>query len=105
MLERSTLADWVGQVFALLRPLIEVLERHIMTGDRLYADDTTVPVLSPGIGKTKTGRLWAYLRDERPYGGTGPPAVRYHYSPIAAPSISAHTWHPFAVSYTKAEEH
>ena len=80
-LERSTLADWVGQVFALLRPLIDVLERHVMSGDRLYGDDTTVPVLAPGTGKTKTGRLWAYLRDERPYGGTGPPAVRYHYSP------------------------
>jgi hypothetical protein len=78
---RSTLADWVGQVFALLRPLIEALERHVMAGDRVYADDTTVPVLAPGTGKTKTGRLWAYLRDERPYGGTGPPAVRYHYSP------------------------
>jgi transposase len=80
-LERSTLADWVGQVFALLRPLIDALERHVMSGDRLYGDDTTVPVLAPGTGKTKTGRLWAYLRDERPYGGTGPPAVRYHYSP------------------------
>jgi transposase len=80
-LERSTLADWVGQVFALLRPLIDALERHVMAADRLYADDTTVPVLAPGSGKTKTGRLWAYLRDERPYGGTGPPAVRYHYSP------------------------
>ena len=80
-LERSTLADWVGQVFALLRPLINALEQHVMAGDRLYADDTTVPVLAPGTGKTKTGRLWAYLRDERPYGGTGPPAVRYHYTP------------------------
>ena len=80
-LERSSLADWVGQVFALLRPLIDALERHVMQGDRLYADDTTVPVLAPGTGKTKTGRLWAYLRDERPYGGTGPPAVRYCYSP------------------------
>ena len=80
-LERSTLADWVGEVFALLRPLIDALERHVMEGDRLFADDTTVPVLAPGTGKTKTGRLWAYLRDERPCGGTGPPAVRYHYSP------------------------
>ena len=81
VLERSTLADWVGQVFALLRPLTDALERHVMAGDRLYADDTTVPVLAPGTGKTRTGRLWAYLRDERPYGGTGPPAVRYRYSP------------------------
>jgi hypothetical protein len=79
-LERSTLADWVGQVSALLRPLIDALERHVMTGDRLYADDTPVPVLAPGNGKTKTGRLWSYLRDERPHGGTTPPAVRYRYS-------------------------
>jgi transposase len=81
VLERSTLADWVGQVFALLRPLIDALERHVMAGDRLYADDTTVPVLAPGTGKTRTGRLWAYLRDERPYGRAVPPAVRYRYSP------------------------
>ena len=81
VLERSTLADWVGQVSSLLRPLIDALERHVMTGDRLYADDTTVPVLAPGTGKTKTGRLWAYLRDERPHAGTVPPAVRYRYSP------------------------
>jgi transposase len=81
VLERSTLADWVGQVFGLLRPLIDALERHVMAGDHLYADDTTVPVLAPGAGKTKTGRLWAYLRDERPYGGMAPPAVRYRYSP------------------------
>jgi transposase len=81
ILERSTLADWVGQVFALLRPLIDALEHHVMAGDRLYADDTTVPVLAPGSGRTKTGRLWAYLRDERPFASVIPPAVRYHYTP------------------------
>jgi len=80
-LERSTLADWVGQTSALLRPLVDALERHVVLGDRLYADDTPVPVLAPGTGKTRTGRLWAYLRDERPYAGTAPPAVRYRYSP------------------------
>jgi transposase len=79
-LERSTLADWVGQMSALLRPLIDALERHVMGGDRLYADDTPVPVLAPGNGKTRTGRLWSYLRDERPYGGTTAPAVLYRYS-------------------------
>jgi len=79
-LERSTLADWVGQVCALLRPLIAALARHVLSGDRLYADDTPVPVLAPGNGKTKTGRLWSYLRDERPHGGTAPPAVLYRYS-------------------------
>lgn len=81
VLERSTLADWVGQVFALLRPLLNALERHVMAGNRLYADDTTVPVLAPGTGKTKTGRLWAYLRDERPFASGVPPAVLYRYSP------------------------
>ncbi len=80
-LERSTLADWVGQAAALLRPLVDAIERHVLVGDRLHADDTPVPVLAPGTGKTSTGRLWAYLRDERPYAGPAPPAVRTHYSP------------------------
>ncbi len=79
-LERSTLADWVGQSAALLRPLVDALERHVMAGDRLHADDTPVPVLAPGTGKTSTGRLWAYLRDERPHAGTAAPAVRYRYT-------------------------
>jgi hypothetical protein len=80
-LERSTLADWVGQCSTLLRPLIDALGRHVMAGDRVHADDTPVPVLAPGAGKTKTGRLWAYLRDERPYAGGAAPAVLYRYSP------------------------
>ena len=80
-LDRSTLADWVGQCTSLLRPLIDALRRHVMAGKRLHADDTPVPVLAPGTGKTKTGRLWAYLRDERPYAGTAPPAAFYRYSP------------------------
>ena len=80
-LERSTLADWVGQSAALLRPLVDALEHHVMAGTRLHADDTPVPVLAPGTGKTSTGRLWAYLRDERPYDGQAPPGVRYRYSP------------------------
>ncbi|HYZ61945.1 MAG TPA: IS66 family transposase [Acetobacteraceae bacterium] len=80
-LERSTLAGWVGQSAALLRPLLDALARHVMGGVVLHADDTPVPVLAPGTGKTKTGRLWAYLRDERPHGGTAPPAVLYRYSP------------------------
>ena len=80
-LERSTLADWVGQSAALLRPLVEALGQHVLAGDRVHADDTPVPVLAPGAGKTKTGRLWAYLRDERPHGGAAAPAVVYRYSP------------------------
>ena len=65
----------------LLRPLIDALGRHVMAGERVHADDTPVPVLAPGAGKTKLGRLWAYLRDERPYAGTAAPAVLYRYSP------------------------
>src|SRR6185312_7026939 len=80
-LKRSTLADWVGQCAALLRPLVDALGRHVMAGDRVHADDTPVPVLAPGAGKTKLGRLWAYLRDERPYAGTAAPAVLYRYNP------------------------
>ena len=80
-LERSTLADWVGQSAALLRPLLEALHRHVLAGACVHADDTPVPVLAPGTGKTKTGRLWAYLRDERSYAGSAAPAVFYRYSP------------------------
>lgn len=80
-LDRSLLAEWVGKTAALTRPLVEAVERHVMAGGRLHADDTPVPVLEPGRGKTKTGRLWVYLRDERPWGGQAPPAVIYRYSP------------------------
>ena len=80
-LDRSTLADWVGQTAALMRPLVEAVGAHVMTAERVHADDTTVPVLDPGRGKTKTGRLWCYVRDDRPFAGTAPPAVLYCYSP------------------------
>lgn len=80
-LDRSTLADWVGQTAALMRPLVEAVGAHVMTAERVHADDTTVPVLDPGRGKTKTGRLWCYARDDRPFGGQAPPAVLYCYSP------------------------
>lgn len=80
-LGRSTLADWVGQSAARLRPLVDALARHVLSGGVLHADDTPVPVLAPGAGRTRSGRLWAYLRDERPHGGKAPPAVLYRYSP------------------------
>jgi transposase len=80
-LDRSTLADWIGQSAALLRPLVDALGAHVMAAARLHADDTTVPVLAPGLGKTKTGRLWCYVRDDRPFGGQAPPGVLYCYSP------------------------
>jgi transposase len=80
-LERSTLADWVGASSRLLEPLVEVLRRYVMAAGKLHADDTPVPVLAPGNGKTKTGRLWTYVRDDRPAGDTAAPAVWFAYSP------------------------
>jgi transposase len=80
-LDRATLADWVGKAAWLVAPLIEAVAHHVMAAEKLHADDTPVPVLAPGTGKTRTGRLWVYLRDERPYGGQPPPAVVYRYSP------------------------
>jgi transposase len=80
-LERSTLADWVGAASELLNPLNEVLRRYVMSARKLHADDTPVPVLAPGQGKTKQGRLWTYVRDDRPAGNTAAPAVCFAYSP------------------------
>jgi hypothetical protein len=80
-LERSTLADWVQGCSKLLDPLVEVLRRYVMAAGKLHADDTRVPVLAPGQGKTKTGRLWTYVRDDRPAGDTAAPAVWFAYSP------------------------
>jgi transposase len=80
-LERSTLADWVGGCCRLLEPLLEALRRYVMAAGKLHADDTPVPVLFPGNGKTKTGRLWTYVRDDRPAGSAATPAVWFAYSP------------------------
>ena len=80
-LDRSTLADWVCETSALLEPLVEALRRHVMAAEKLHADDTPVPVLAPGNGKTKTGRLWTYVRDDRPAGDRTPPAVWFAYTP------------------------
>ena len=79
-LARSTLADWVGRSATLLGPLVDALERHVM-GSTLHADDTPVPVLAPGAGRTRTGRLWTYVRDERGHGGDAAPAVLFRYAP------------------------
>jgi transposase len=80
-LERSTLAGWVGQCSALFRPLLDALNQYVLSGTKIHADDTPVPVLAPGEGKTKTGRLWTYVRDDRPAGDEDPPAVWFAYSP------------------------
>ena len=80
-LDRSTMAEWVGGCSRLLEPLVEALRRHVMSAEKLHADDTPVPVLAPGNGKTKTGRLWTYVRDDRPWGDKTPPAVWLAYTP------------------------
>ena len=79
-LDRSTLANWVGRTCWWLRPLAELLLGTILSSPKIFADDTPVPVLDPGRGRTKTGRLWAYARDDRPWCGPEPPAVVYVYS-------------------------
>ena len=80
-LDRSTLAGWVGATSELLAPLVEAVRDHVMSASKLHADDTPVPVLAPGNGRTKTGRLWTYVRDDRPSGDTTAPAVWFAYSP------------------------
>jgi transposase len=80
-LDRSTLAGWVGATSELLAPLVAAVRDHVLSASKLHADDTPVPVLAPGNGKTKTGRLWTYVRDDRPSGDTTAPAVWFAYSP------------------------
>jgi transposase len=77
-LSLSTLADQVGGCAALLRPLYDLIRAHVLAGGRVHGDDTTVPVLAKG--QTTTGRAWVYVRDDRPFGGTDPPAAVFHYS-------------------------
>ncbi len=80
-LNRSTLAGWVGATSRTLAPLVEALRQHLLEAGHLHSDDTPVPVLAPGQGKTNTGRLWTYVRDGRPAGDTAPAAVYFAYSP------------------------
>jgi transposase len=80
-IERSTLADWVGGACWWLEPLHARLAEHLFASTKLFADDTPIPVLDPGRGRTKTGRLWVYARDDRPWSGPDPPAAVYFYSP------------------------
>jgi transposase len=80
-LERSTLCDWVGQAAWLLAPIVAAIRAHVFAAEKIHGDDTTVPVLAPGLGRTKTGRLWVYVRDDRPFCGGAPPAAAYFYSP------------------------
>jgi hypothetical protein len=79
-LDRSTLAGWVGAASELLTPLVDQIGKHVLAAAKIHADDTPVPVLAPGNGKTKTGRLWTYVRDDRPAGLKTAPAVWFAYS-------------------------
>jgi len=79
-LPRSLLAEWVGHTSTLMQPLLDAIQSHVLAADKLHADDTPVPVLT-GLGKTKQGRLWTYVRDDRPASSTDPPAVWFAYSP------------------------
>jgi len=83
-LDRSTLCDWVGQAAWLLDPIVAGIRAHVFAAEKIHGDDTPVPVLAPGLGRTKTGRLWVYVRDDRPHCGTAPPAAAYFYSPDRA---------------------
>ena len=89
-LDVSTLADWVGAAAATLMPLAEVIQAHVFAAERIHADDTTVPVLAKG--KTRTGRLWTYVRDDRPFAGP----IRWprcsSIPGIGAASIPNSTW-------------
>lgn len=88
-IEVSTLADWVGAVTTALAPLTALVEAHVRGGERIHLDDTPVPVLAKG--RTRTGRLWTVVRDDRPFGGLDPPAAAYFYSADRAGS-HPETW-------------
>ena len=79
-LDRSTLADWVGKSAALLEPLADAIGRHVLGGAAIFADDTPIQLQAPGNGKTKTARIWTYVRDERPWHGPDPPAACYRFT-------------------------
>jgi len=86
----STLADWVGACAASLQPLVELIRGHVFAAERIHADDTTVPVLASG--RTRTGRLWTYVRDDRPWAGPAPPRPSSSTRPIAAASTRRAIW-------------
>jgi len=80
-LPRGLLAGWVGKSAALAEPMAAFIGRHALAGARVHADDTPMPMLAPGRGKTQTARFWAYLRDDRPFAGPDPPAVFHEFTP------------------------
>ncbi|MER9964945.1 IS66 family transposase, partial [Mesorhizobium sp. M0045] len=78
-IDRSQMAQWMGKVGFELEPLADYALTRIKQGERVFADETTLPTLAPGSGKAKTAYLWTYLRDDRPFGGSGPPIVAYRF--------------------------
>ena len=80
-LDRSTMARWVGACSSLMRPLVEALQRYVLMPGKIHSDDTTMPVLAPGNGHTKTGRIWVYVRDDTRSGSAAAPAAWFAYSP------------------------
>jgi transposase len=79
-LDRSTMAGWIGAIGKLVEPLVDAVGRYVTQANKIHGDDTPVPVLDPGRGKTKTGRLWVYVRDDRPAASVDPPAAWYRYT-------------------------
>lgn len=79
-LDRSTLSDWVGKSAALLEPLADAIGRHVQRGQAIFADDTPIKMQAPGNGRTKTARIWTYVRDDRPWAGDDPPAAWYRFT-------------------------
>lgn len=92
-LEQSTMAKWVGATSALFALLVDAICSHVMAASKLHADDTPAPVLAPGRGQTKTGRLWVYGRDDRPAAGTAAPTVWSAYTENRKGNIRSGTWH------------
>jgi transposase len=80
-LDRSTMARWVGACGALVRPLVDALQRYVLAPGKVHSDDTPMPVLAPGNGQTKTGRMWVYVRDDRRSGSSAAPAAWFAYTP------------------------
>lgn len=80
-IDRATLANWVGRAAGYLKPIVELQKQQLLSSARLFVDETTAKVLAPSTGKTKTGYLWAMVRDDRPHGGADPPAIVYTYMP------------------------
>jgi transposase len=102
-LDRSTLSTWVGRACWWLKPLYDLIVKTVLSSDSLLADDTTLPVLDPGRGRTKTGRLWCYAVDERPGAEAQPRRWLTSIARIARPSVPPATWQHFVAPYRSTD--